>query len=176
MDIVGNVTTQVNTFAATGLSNAWLFATNFLALLIMTVIMIGFSYKAGRGGIISLLVAFYVGYALYMVFPYSQSIIDAGGTTTIKAGLSITLYIIFTIIPFKFIQRLVGNGFGVLSFVPRFALSFLAAAFLLAVAYHVFHVSNIYTFPEPINTLFAPDKYFFWWFVAPLLGLLFLIH
>lgn len=176
MDIVGNVTTQVNTFAATGISNAWLFATNFLALLILTVIMIGFSYKAGRGGIISLLVAFYVGYALYTVFPYSKPIIDAGGSTTIKAGISIVLYLIFTIVPFKFIQRLVGNGFGVLSFVPRFALSFLAAAFLLAVAYHVFHVSNIYTFPEPINTLFAPDKYFFWWFVAPLLGLLFLIH
>jgi len=176
MDFVGDVTTQVNTLAATGISSAWIFATNFLALLILTAIMIGFSYKAGRGGIISLLVAFYVGYALYIVFPYTSEIIDAGGSTVIKAGISIVLYGILTFIPFKFVQRLVGNGFGVLSFVPRFALSFFAAAFLLAVAYHVFQISNIYTFPDPINGLFAPDRYFFWWFVAPLLGLLFFIH
>lgn len=176
MDTVGNISEQVTTFAATGASSAWLFATNFLILVILTVVMIGFSYRAGRGGIISLIVAFYAGYAIYIVFPYTDSIIGAASSKMIKAVLSVILYGIFTFVPFRFIQRLTGGGFGVLSFVPRFALSFLAAAFLLTLAYHVFNVSNIYTFPSPINNLFAPDGYFFWWFIAPLLGLLFLIH
>jgi hypothetical protein len=176
MDAVGGLADTVTAYASNGAASAWVLIGNFLILFIVTLVMIGFSYKAGRGGIISLLVAFYAGYAVYMVFPYSQSIIDAGGTTFIKAMISIVLYAIATFLPFHFIQRLVGSGFGVLSFVPRFALSFLAATFLMALAYHVFHVSNIYTFPDPINSLFAPDEYFFWWFIAPLLGLLFFIH
>jgi hypothetical protein len=63
-----------------------------------------------------------------------------------------------------------------ISIFPRIVLSFLSAAFLMALAYHVFHVTNIYTFPEPMNTLFAPDQYFFWWFAAPLIGLLLFVH
>lgn len=173
---VANISTQVTTFASHGAASAWIYIGNFLILFILTLVMIGFSYKAGRGGIISLLVAFYAGYAIYSVFPYTNAIIGAGGSTLIKAVISVVIYAIATFIPFHFIQRLVGNGFGVLSFVPRFALSFLSAAFLLTLAYHVFHVSNIYTFPDPINSLFAPNEYFFWWFIAPLLGLLFFIH
>jgi hypothetical protein len=176
MDALSGISTQVTTIAASGAASAWLYVGNFLILFILTLVMIGFSYKAGRGGIISLLVAFYAGYAIYMVFPYTDSIVSAGGTRLIKAIISIVIYGIATFIPFHFIQRLVGNGFGVLSFLPRFALSFLSAAFLLTLAYHVFHVSNIYTFPDPINSLFAPNEYFFWWFIAPLLGLLFFIH
>ena len=171
MDIV----TNVSSLATSGVESAWLLLGNFLVLLVLTVIMIGFSYKAGRGGIISLTIAFYAGYALYIMFPYTEDILDAGGSSMVKAVISVALYAAATFVPFHFIQRLTTGGFGVLSFVPRFVLSFLAAAFLLSLAYHVFHVSNIYTFPNPINSLFEPKEYFFWWFIAPLVGLLFLV-
>lgn len=176
MDALNGISTQVTTYASQGAAGIWLYIGNFLILFVLTLVMIGFSYKGGRGGIISLLVALYAGYAIYIVFPYTDAIVSAGGSPLIKAVISIVLFAVCTYLPFHFIQRLVGNGFGVLSFLPRFALSFLAAAFLLTLAYHVFHVSNIYTFPDPINTLFAPNKYFFWWFIAPLVGLLFFIH
>lgn len=176
MDFVGSTAEQVSTFATSGVESLWLLVGNFLILAILTLVMIGFSYKGGRGGIISLILAFYAGYALYSVFPFTEEVIAAGGSTMVKAVLSFILYGIATFIPFHFIQRLTGGGFGVLAFVPRFMLSFLAAAFLLALAYHVFQVSNIYTFPDPINSLFAPDEYFFWWFVAPLAGLLFFVR
>lgn len=176
MDIVGNAAEQVSGFATTGVESLWLLAGNFLVLVILTLLMIGFSYKGGRGGIISLILAFYAGYALYSVFPFTDEVIAAGGTTLVKAILSFVIYGIATFIPFHFIQRLTTGGFGVLSFVPRFMLSFLAAAFLLTLAYHVFQVNDIYTFPDPISSLFAPDEYFFWWFVAPLAGLLFFVR
>lgn len=171
MDIV----TEVSNVATSGFESIWLLVGNFMALLILTLIMIGFSYKAGRGGIISLIIAFYAGYALYIVFPFTGDILEAGGSTLVKAVISIGLYIAMTFVPFHFIQRLTSGGFGVLSFVPRFVLSFLAAAFLLTLAYHVFQISNIYSFPDPISSLFAPDEYFFWWFIAPLVALLFLV-
>jgi hypothetical protein len=176
MDAVGGLADTVTGYASHGAASAWLLIGNFLILFVLTLVMIGFSYKAGRGGIISLLVAFYAGYAIYTVFPYSQAIIDAGGSPVIKAIISIVLFGIATVIPFHFIQRLVTGGIGVISFFPRFLLSFLAAAFLMAIAYHVFHVTKIYELPAPINTLFAPDQYFFWWFIAPLIGLVLFVH
>ena len=176
MGSIGNLSGKITTAASHGATSAYLWAENFLILVILTVVMIGFSYKSGRGGIVSLIVAFYGGYALYAVFPYTSDIIGAGGSPLIKAVISVIIFAIATFIPFHFIQRLVGGGFGVLSFVPRFALSFLSAAFLMALAYHVFHVNNIYTLPDTINHLFAPNGYFFWWFVAPLVGLIFFVH
>lgn len=176
MDAITNVGLQVTDFATHSAASASVWAMNFLALLILFGLMIAFSYKAGRGGIISLLLSFYAGYAIYSLFPFTNAIIGAGGTPILKAVISIVIYAVATYVPFHFIQRLTKGGFGVLSFFPRFVLSLLAATFLLSVGYHVFHVSNIYSFPEPMNTLFGPDKYFFWWFIAPMLGLIFLVH
>jgi hypothetical protein len=176
MDAINQFGNQVTTTSASSAGNLMILGGNFLALVVLFVVMLGFSYKAGRGGIISLLLAFYAGYAIYILFPYTDAIISAGGTQIIKAGISIVIFGIATYLPFHFIQRLTSSGIGVLSFVPRFVLSFLAAAFILALGYHVFHLSKIYTFPEPMNTLFGPDQYFFWWFIAPMIALIFLVH
>jgi hypothetical protein len=166
---------QISDVATVAAANSWAIGSNFLILAVLTVVFILISYRS-RGGIISLLVAFYIGYAIYLVFPYTKDIVGAGGDPMMKAIISISIFAIACIVPFLFIERLVSGGIGVLSVFPRFGLSFLAATFLMALAYHVFAVNNIYTFPEPMNTLFAPGEYFFWWFAAPLIGLLLLVH
>ncbi|MES2225342.1 MAG: hypothetical protein V4480_00845 [Patescibacteria group bacterium] len=172
MDIV----TNVSAIATSGVASVWLWVGNFVVLLVLTLIMLAFSYRAGRGGLVSLLMAFYAGYAIYIVFPYTSGLVAAGDTKLIKAIISIIIYAVCTFIPFHFIRRLTGHGLGSMFFVPRLVLSFLSAAFLLSLAYHVFHVSNIYTFPGPINNLFAPNEFFFWWFIAPLVGLLIFVR
>ena len=176
---MGNINTlalQVSNVATASAGHAWALVGNFLILVVLTVVMIGFSYYGGRGGIISLIMCFYAGYAIYLVFPYTDFLVNAGGEPLLKALISVILFILSIAVPYLFINRLIKGGFGILSFVPRFVLSFLAACFLLALAYHVFNVNHIYTFPEPMNTLFAPDEFFFWWFIAPLAGLFFLVH
>ncbi len=173
---MNNLALQISNIAAMSASHAWAIVGNFLILVILTGIMIGFSYYGGKGGIISLLIAFYCGYGIYTAFPYTTSIIEAGGAPIFKALLSLILFTLSILFPYVFVNRLIKGGFGVLSFLPRFVLSFLAACFLMALAYHVFNVTHIYTFPEPMNSLFAPNQYFFLWFVAPLAGLFFLVH
>jgi hypothetical protein len=166
---------QVSDIATKAAGNSMAVLSNFLILVVLTVVFILISYRS-RAGIISLLVAFYVGYAIYLVFPYTKDIVASGGSPVIKAAISVCIYAICCIVPYLFVERLVSGGIGVLSVFPRFGLSFLAATFLMALAYHVFSVNEIYTFPEPMNSLFAPNQYFFWWFLAPLLGLLLLVH
>jgi hypothetical protein len=175
MDI-NSLSLQISNFATTGAQHAWVLSANFIVLVVLTLVMIGFSYKSGKGGIISLLLSFYIGYAVFLVFPYTTTAIGWGGTTLAKAIISMVIYFAACIPPFIFIQRIIGGGYGVLSFVPRFALSFLAATFLLAIAYHVFNVNHLYTFPKPLDQLFAPNSYFFWWFAAPFIGMYFLVH
>lgn len=174
MDI-NSLAIQVSNIATGAASNSWSLVSNFIILIGLTVVFLLVSYRS-RGGIISLVVSFYIGYALYLVFPYTNAIVASGNSVLTKAAISVGLYAIACFIPFLFVERLTTSGFGILSVVPRIGLSILAATFLMALAYHVFHVSNIYTFPEPMNTLFAPDEYFFWWFAAPLVGLLLLVH
>lgn len=161
---VGNIATELS-------ASAWVWAGNFLALIIITTLLLLFAMRGGRSGLISLILALYAGYALYIVFPFTDAVISAGGTPLIQAILSVILFAIATFFPFVLIRRLTGGGFGTLSFFQNLLLSLLAGAFLLALGYHVFDVSNIYTFSQPLDQLFAPEGYFFWWFVAPLAGL-----
>ena len=164
---LGNAATQIG-------ADAWLVAGNFLALIVLTVILFGFAMHQGASGLISLNLALYAAYALYMVFPFKETIIGAAATPLIQAILSIGLFIALMIVPFLLTLRLTAPSFGQLSIIQNFLLSLGAAVFLMAVGYHVFEVGNIYTFSDPLNYLFAPEGYFFYWFIAPLVGLWFL--
>src|SRR4051812_15250349 len=96
MDIV----TNVSNIATHSAASAWLLIGNFLILVVLTVVMILFSYRSGRGGIISLLLSFYAGYAIYLVFPYTKDILGAGSTSMMKAIISVILFAIASFIPF----------------------------------------------------------------------------
>lgn len=177
MEALGSVDPTVlelgNTFTQWG-ADAWLWAGNFLALIILTVALFLFAMHQGASGLISINLSLYSGYALYSVFPYRDVIVGAGGTPMVQAALSIGLFIALTAIPFMLSMRLTSQSFGQLSIIQNLILSLGAAVFLMALGYHVFDISNIYTFSDPLNYLFEPEGYFFYWFIAPLITLWFL--
>jgi len=175
MDTI-DVVTEVSNIATEITASAWLWAGNFLALIVLTVALLFFSMRGGRSGLISLMLALYAGYALYLVFPYTDTVIAAGGTPLVQAILSVIVFAIATFPPFILIRRLTGGGFGSLSGIQNILLSLITATFLMALGYHVFDISNIYSFSEPLNQLFAPEGYFFYWFIAPLVGLFVLVR
>lgn len=165
---------EISSLATSAAASAWLWGGNFLVLIVLTLALLFFAMHQGASGLISLNLAVYAGYALYIVFPYREAVIGIGTTPLIQAILSIGLYIGLMAVPFIISLRLTAPSFGQLSILQNLLLSFAAACFMLALAYHVFDISNIYTFPDPINYLFAPKGYFFYWFIAPLIGLYFL--
>lgn len=157
--------------ATSGIADIWLWVGNFIILLALTGALLFFAMRGGRSALISLILALYGGYAIYVVFPYTDSIVGSGGSPLVQAIISVLLFAAATAGPFVLIRRITSGGFGSLSLVPNLILSFLTASFLLALGYHVFDISNIYSFPAPLDNLFAPMGYFFWWFIAPLFGL-----
>lgn len=163
---------QVNALATNTALTAWSAASDFLIVLILLSIFFLFAWYVGRGPFVAVLLAFYAAYALYLAFPYMSYLPTAPAMTALLAQVG--LYGALTFAFYIILRRVVVSDFLYIGIFGLIALSFLAAAFLLAFAYHVFPVASVYQFTPAIDLLFAPKAYFFWWFSAPAIGLFFL--
>ncbi|HVM59218.1 MAG TPA: hypothetical protein VMT80_02730 [Candidatus Paceibacterota bacterium] len=171
MDFAGSLN-QVTTLATSSAISAWAVVGSFVALLVLMLAFYLFSRYAGRGPFVAILLAFYAAYALYAAFPYADYLPSAPALTAV--GVRIAIYIGLVLVFYIILRRVVVSDFLDLGLFGTLALSAFASAFLLALGYHVFSVTAVYQFPSSLAMLFAPKEYFFWWFVAPAIGLFFL--
>lgn len=165
---INGATTAVTTTALT----AWNFASDFLIIIVLVTVFFLYAFYIGRGQLVSVILAFYGAYAVYIIFPYKAVLPTAPAMTALLAQVG--LYTALAIAFFVILRRVVVSDFLYIGILGLLALSFLAAAFLVALAYHVFPVADVYTFTPAIDILFAAKEYFFWWFIAPAIGLFFL--
>lgn len=165
---------QVNDIATHAASAAWANTSAFLVLLVLIGVLFLFAWYMGRGPFVALLLSFYAGYAIYIAFPYQSLLPTAPPLTAIlvHTGLYAALCAVFYLI----LRRCVVSDFFMVGIFGLLILSALGAAFLMAFAFHVFPISTLYQFSPMISALFGPDQFFFWWFVAPAVGLFFLAN
>jgi hypothetical protein len=162
---------QVNTLATHTALTAWNFGSDFLVVIVLTFLFVLFARGIGRGPFVALILSFYCAYALYDAFPYMSYLPTAPILTALLThiGLYFTLCILFYIV----LRRVVVSDFLYIGIPGLILLSFFSAGFLLALGYHVFSVTGVFHFTPALDTLFAVKEYFFWWFVAPIVGLFF---
>lgn len=165
---------EVNELATQTAASASAWVSDFLILIVLFGAFFTFVWFAGRAALVSLLVALYGAYAVFELFPYHSLLPDAPPFTAL--GASIGLYVAFTLVFYIILRRVIVSDFLYIGLFGTLALSFLGAAFLLALAYHVFPVTELYTFSPAVDALFASKHLFFWWFVAPVIGLFLLAH
>ncbi|MBU6214640.1 hypothetical protein KGM48_02235 [Patescibacteria group bacterium] len=160
---------EVTTIAAPIAMNVWNSISDFVIILVMVLVFVMFSRYVGRGPFVGVILSFYTAYALYIAFPYMGFLPTAPAITAVAAhaGLYLGLVAVFYII----MRRVVVSDFLYIGSLGLILLSFAAAAFLIALAYQLFDISTVYRFTPAINMLFAPKEYFFWWFLAPTVGL-----
>ena len=163
---------QVNELATHTAASAWSVGSDFLIIIILLSAFFLFAWYVGRGQLVAVLLAFYTAYALFATFPYQSFLPTAPAFTALIA--QVALFLFFALVFYLILRRVVVSDFLYVGIFGLFALSFLGAGFLLALAYHVFPVSPVYTFTPAIDALFAPKAYFWWWFTAPAIGLFFL--
>lgn len=160
--------------ATSGVFLAWAVVGNFIVLISLSLILFLFCYRMGKGPFVSLVMALYVGYAIFVVFPYRELIqTGVGAGPAYIAGVSIILYLIAVIIPYVIIRKVSASDFINLSMTAQLVLSILTAGFILALAHHALSLGGLYDYPAPLALVFDPAQYFFWWFIAPLAGFLF---
>lgn len=163
---------KVNELATTYAFTAWNGVSDFLIVIILFSILFLFAWYVGRATLVSILMAFYGAFAIYKVFPYMSYLPTAPAMTTLLAQLA--LYAGLTLLFYIILRRVVVSDFLYIGIFGTIILSLLGATFLIALAYHVFPVSDVYNFTPALDLLFAAKQYFFWWFVAPAIGLFFL--
>jgi len=163
---------QVNTLATHYAFTVWSAASDFLIIIILFSVLFLFAWYIGRATLVSILLAFYAAYALYVAFPYSSLLPTAPALTALLAQLG--LYAGLTLVFYIILRRVVVSDFLYVGIFGTIILAFLGATFMLALAFHVFPVADVYTFTPAVDALFATKQYFFWWFVAPAIGLFFL--
>lgn len=163
---------QVNTLATHTALSVWGVASDFFIVLVLLAAFFLFAWYVGRGPFVALLLSFYAAYAVYLAFPYLSYLPTAPALTALLAHIG--LYAALTFVFYVILRRVVVSDFLYIGLFGLIALSFLAATFLLALGYHVFAVASLYHFTAAVDILFSPDKFFFWWFIAPAVGLFFL--
>jgi hypothetical protein len=162
---------QVSTLATHSAITVWGAISGFLVIIVPTLLLILFSRYVGRGQFVALLLALYASYALYAAFPYMDLLPSAPAVTALATRLGIygALVLLFYVI----LRRVVVSDFLYIGLMGLVLLSLLASTFLLALAYHVFPVTELYHFNTALDPFFAPTQYFFWWFIGPAIGLFF---
>lgn len=163
---------EVTNIAVPLATSAWSAMSDFVIILAMVLVFILFSRYVGRGPFVGVMLSFYTAYALYVAFPYMDLLPSAPAITAVatRTALYLGLAFVFYII----LRRVVVSDFLYIGSIGLIVLSFLATGFLLALAYHVFSITMVYQFTPAIDLLFAPKEYFFYWFLAPAIGLFFL--
>ena len=167
---------QVSTLATHTALTAWSATSDIIIILVILAALFLFAWYVGRGQFIALLLSLYGASAVYFAFLYKSSyhsfLPSAPPLTALltQVGLYGALALLFYII----LRRVVVSDFLYIGIFGLAALSFLGAAFLIALAYHVFPVASVYQFTPALDMLFASKDFFFWWFVAPAIGLFFL--
>lgn len=161
---------SLNALLGGGLTDAVGFVGNFLVLLIIAGVLFFFALRTGRSMLISLILALYVGFALFTVFPYKETFL-IGDTPVMRAVAGMVLFALFTFFPYVLLRRV--SSAGSMRILPAMLalLTLATAGFVLALGYHVLNIAAVIPLTPSLDALFAPDRYFFWWFVAPLLGI-----
>ena len=163
---------KVNELATTYAYTAWNSASDFLIIIILFGILFLFAWYIGRATLVSILIAFYAGFAIYKIFPFMSYLPSAPAMTALLA--QVALYAGLTLVFYIILRRVVVSDFLYVGIFGTIILSLLGATFLITLAYHVFPVSDVYRFTPAIDLFFAAKAYFFWWFAAPAIGLFFL--
>lgn len=160
---------QLTSIATPVATTVWNSISDFIIILVLVLVFALFSRYVGRGPFVGIILSFYCAYALYATFPFMDILPSAPAITAIatRVGLYVALVVVFYII----LRRVVVSDFLDIGSIGLLLTSFFATALLIALAYQIFSITEIYHFTPAIDKLFAPKEYFFWWFLAPAVGL-----
>lgn len=159
----------------------WVFIIDLLiesAYLIMVfVLCLTFAIFKGRQAIINLMFGLYLALLISLEFPNYDVIfgsLESGHSLAIaKMGFFAVITVLTTMLCYRIMpDEFQENRFE--SMGKKTLLSVGATVLIMIFSFHVLPVTEFLTPGTPIQSLFAPEAYFFWWLLLPLV-ILFII-
>lgn len=120
---------------------------------------------------INLIISLYLALLISLEFPFYSSLLGSLGTSQGVAGAKLVLFLAFTVLFSLLCKRIMPDEFREKkfeSFGKKFLLALAATVLVMAFSFQVLPVTEFLTPGTPIQSLFAPEAYFFWWLLLPL--------
>ncbi len=156
------------------------FILNFLSEIAYLLIVFGgilfIAIFRGRQSIINLIIGLYLGLLISLEFPFYEVFLRSLETPHSIAATKLALFVVITAFTTFLSGRIMPDEFKEKKFESmgkKIILTSAATVLVMIFSFHVLPVTELMTPGTPIQSLFAPESYFFWWLVAPLIILLF---
>lgn len=145
--------------------------------LFVFVALLAYSVVRGQRPLLSLILGLYLALLISLKFPYYDLVfakMEMLGDTT-KTLIIFAFFTAFGSILFeRLLTRLIEEGRKE-GIAKKVVLAILGTILIMAYSYHVLPITTLIDPGTQIAQLFAPEEYFFWWLMLPLIGLFFVI-
>lgn len=150
------------------------FAKELSALLLVFAALFAYAIIRGQRALISLVFGLYIALLISVEFPYYEGALQALSFMS-EHAVRMLFFAVFTAFGSILFERLLSRlldetaieGIG-----KKVILALLATALVMSYSYHVLPITNLIDPGARIGALFAPQEYFFWWLILPLVGIM----
>lgn len=140
-------------------------------LLIVFGVFFSLAIIKGRQSIINVITGLYLALLISIEFPYYKEVL---GDLESASGARLSFFIFISILTTLLFNRISPDEFNetkLESTSKKGLLAICATILVMIFSFHVLPVTEFLTPGTPIQSLFAPAEYFFWWLIAPLVVL-----
>jgi len=152
---------------------------DFIRELIVPLLVFGalfvYSIIRGQRALTSIILSLYISLLVSLEFPYYELLYQKL-TFASKEGINMVMFAIFTALGTILFEKILSRLLDETAFEgiwKKLVLAILGTTLLMAYSYHVLPVTQFIDPGAQIAQVFAPQSYFFWWLMLPLLGLFF---
>ncbi|OGG88336.1 hypothetical protein A2592_00790 [Candidatus Kaiserbacteria bacterium RIFOXYD1_FULL_42_15] len=143
-------------------------------ILVVFGFFLGYAIFRGRQAIINLITGLYLALLISLEFPYYDILLSQATTAHSQSIVKLILFAIFTLLTTILVTRIMPDEYRekkIESIFKKILLAMAGTILITVFSFHVLPVTEFLTPGTPIQSLFAPAQYFFWWLLAPLLVL-----
>jgi hypothetical protein len=144
------------------------------ALLLVFAALFAYAIVRGQRALLSLVFGLYIALLISVEFPYYEGAMRSLSFMS-EHAVRMLFFALFTAFGSILFERLLSRMFdetAIEGVGKKVILSLLATALVMSYSYHVLPITNLIDPGARIGSLFAPQEYFFWWLILPLVGIM----
>ncbi|MCB9810920.1 MAG: hypothetical protein H6779_00530 [Candidatus Nomurabacteria bacterium] len=145
-------------------------------LLVVFFVFFALAVFSGRQMLINIIAGLYLSLLLTIQFPYYDVLLGDIEKPIVVAVMKLMFFVVLTIFATLLFKRLMPREYDegkFESFFKKIVLALSATVLVMIFSFNILPVTELLTPGTPIQSLFAPQEYFFAWMVLPLLILAF---
>ncbi len=147
------------------------FLTEIAFLLVVLGLCLSLSIFKGRQAIINLMIGLYLALLISIEFPNYDTLFGSLESATTISAAKLGFFGVITLLTTLLAARIMPDEFNENKFESmgkKFLLSAGATILIMIFSFHVLPVTEFLTPGTPLQSLFSPEIYFFWWLLVPL--------